>query len=656
MTQQAPAPVWAPGPDVADTQIVEFARLAGQIAGRDLSSYDELWRWSITELAQFWTLVWSYFGVRSATLHTEVLSSHELPGAQWFSGATLNYVEHALRGDASATALIEVDESGKQQASTLGALRTEVAGVAATLRKLGVQPGDRVIGYLPNSRVAVVAFLATASMGAVWSCCAQDYGASAATDRFAQLRPTVLIAADGYTFGGRTADRRDATAELVAGLPSLRAVVHVSHVGLGEPTSIGVPSLAWADAVATPGVLAIENVAFDHPLWVLFSSGTTGKPKGIVHGHGGVLLEHLKSLGLQLDLSSKDTVFWYTSTNWMMWNLTVSALLLGSAVVLYDGSPAHPGPERLWQVVQGAGVSVFGTSPGFLLASEKASLRPGEQHNLSALRGIGVTGSALHHSAYEWVRTAVSPDVQLSSTSGGTDVVCAFVGGAPTLPVVAGEISGIALGVAMDAYGPAGESLRNEVGELVVTEPMPSMPVYFWGDPDGTRYHQAYFETYPGVWRHGDWITITDRGSVVVHGRSDSTLNRNGVRLGSADIYEVVEAFPEVAEALVIGAEMPDGQYWMPLFLVMAEESQLDDDLVGRIKEALRRDASPRHVPQEFIEVDAIPHTRTGKKLEVPVKRVLQGADPETALSLGAVDDPTLIEQFVRFGAAHRQA
>ena len=600
--------------------------------------------------------MWSYFGVRSATLHTEVLSSHELPGAQWFSGATLNYVEHALRGDASATALIEVDESGKQQASTLGALRTEVAGVAATLRKLGVQPGDRVIGYLPNSRVAVVAFLATASMGAVWSCCAQDYGASAATDRFAQLRPTVLIAADGYTFGGRTADRRDATAELVAGLPSLRAVVHVSHVGLGEPTSIGVPSLAWADAVATPGVLAIENVAFDHPLWVLFSSGTTGKPKGIVHGHGGVLLEHLKSLGLQLDLSSKDTVFWYTSTNWMMWNLTVSALLLGSAVVLYDGSPAHPGPERLWQVVQGAGVSVFGTSPGFLLASEKASLRPGEQHNLSALRGIGVTGSALHHSAYEWVRTAVSPDVQLSSTSGGTDVVCAFVGGAPTLPVVAGEISGIALGVAMDAYGPAGESLRNEVGELVVTEPMPSMPVYFWGDPDGTRYHQAYFETYPGVWRHGDWITITDRGSVVVHGRSDSTLNRNGVRLGSADIYEVVEAFPEVAEALVIGAEMPDGQYWMPLFLVMAEESQLDDDLVGRIKEALRRDASPRHVPQEFIEVDAIPHTRTGKKLEVPVKRVLQGADPETALSLGAVDDPTLIEQFVRFGAAHRQA
>jgi len=654
MTQQAPEPIWSPGPDAAHTQIVDFARQGGEIAGRDLSSYDELWRWSTTELEQFWTLVWTYFGVRSATPYTEVLSGHELPGAQWFTGATLNYVEHALRGDASATALIEVDESGKQQTTTLGALRAEVAGVAATLRKLGAQSGDRVIGYLPNSRAAVVAFLATASMGAVWSCCAQDYGASAAADRFAQLRPTVLIAADGYTFGGKTADRRAATAELVAGLPTLRAVVHVSHVGLGEPTPIGVPTLAWADAVAAPGVLAIDNVAFDHPLWVLFSSGTTGKPKGIVHGHGGVLLEHLKALGLQLDLGSVDTVFWYTSTNWMMWNLTVSALLLGSAVVLYDGSPAHPGPDRLWQVVEGAGVSVFGTSPGFLLASEKAGLRPGEQHDLSALRGIGVTGSALHHSAYEWVRTAVSPDVQLSSTSGGTDVVCAFVGGAPTLPVVAGEISGIALGVALDAYGPAGESLREQVGELVVTEPMPSMPVYFWDDPDGARYHQAYFETYSGVWRHGDWITITERGSVVVHGRSDSTLNRNGVRLGSADIYEVVEAFPEVAEALVIGAEMPDGEYWMPLFLVMAEGAELDDELIGRIKEALRRDASPRHVPQEFIEVDAIPHTRTGKKLEVPVKRVLQGADPQTALSLGAVDDPTLIEQFVRFGVEHR--
>ncbi len=656
MSQQAPETVWTPGAEVTQTQIAEFARQASVIAGRDLSTYPELWHWSITELEQFWSLVWTFFDVHSATPYTEVLSSHAMPGVRWFRGATLNYVEHALRGEDAATALVEVDECGKYEETTLAVLRTEVAGMAAALRNVGVSSGDRVVGYLPNSRAAVVAFLASASMGAVWSCCAQDYGASAAADRFAQLEPTVLVAADGYVFGGKTADRRAATAELVAHLPTLRQVIHVSHVGLGDPTPVGVPSVTWSDAVSTPGELVIENVPFDHPLWALFSSGTTGKPKAIVHGHGGVLLEHLKSVGLHLDLRSKDTFFWYTSTNWMMWNLLVSGLLTSSTVVLYDGNPTHPGPDRLWQVVENTRASIFGTSPGFLLASEKAGLRPGEQHDLSRLRGIGSTGSTLHQSAYHWVRDAVSPRVQLNSTSGGTDMVCAFVGSAPTLPVVPGEISGPMLGVALDAYDPAGLPLREQVAELVITEPMPSMPLHFWNDPDGSRYHQAYFGTYPGVWRHGDWITFTDRESVVVHGRSDSTLNRNGVRLGSADIYEVVEAFPEVAEALVIGAEMADGEYWMPLFLVMAEGAALDDELIARIKDALRRDASPRHVPQEFIAVDAIPHTRTGKKLEVPIKRVLQGADPQTALSLGAVDDPTLIDQFADFGAAHRSA
>jgi len=655
VTAQAPQPIWTPGPEAADSRIMAFARQAGELAGRELSDYQQLWHWSTTELEQFWSLLWTYFDVRSATPYTQVLSGHEMPGARWFTGATLNYVEYALRGDSASTALVEVNESGAQQSTSLGQLRAEVAGVAAALRTLGVQRGDRVVGYLPNARTAVVALLATASMGAIWASCAQDYGPVAATDRFAQLHPTVLIAADGYVFGGKTADRREATAELVAGLPTLKAVIHVPHLGVGQPLAVGIPSISWDEAVRTPGVLAIENVPFDHPLWVLFSSGTTGKPKGIVHGHGGVLLEHLKSLGLHLDLDSEDTVFWYTSTNWMMWNLTISGLLLGATVVLYDGSPTHPGPDRLWQLAEDVGINVFGTSPGFLLASEKAGLRPGEQHDLSALRSIGVTGSTLHQSAYAWVHDAVSPLVQLNSTSGGTDVVCAFVGSAPILPVVPGEISAPMLGVALDAYGPDGQSLRNEVGELVITEPLPSMPVCFWDDPDGTRYRQAYFETYSGAWRHGDWITITDRGSVIVHGRSDSTLNRNGVRLGSADIYEVVETFPEVQEALVIGAEMPDGEYWMPLFLVLAEGTQLNDDLAYRIKEAIRRDASPRHVPQEFIQVAAIPHTRTGKKLEVPVKRVLQGADPETALSLGAVDDPALIEQFVRLGAERRR-
>ncbi|MEO9221743.1 MAG: acetoacetate--CoA ligase, partial [Mycobacteriaceae bacterium] len=496
MSQQAPETVWTPGADVTQTQIAEFARQASVIAGRDLSTYTELWRWSITELEQFWSLVWTFFDVTSDTPYAEVLSDRQLPGARWFGGATLNYAEHALRGDEGATALVEVDESGKFVQTTLAALRAEVAGMAAALRNVGVSSGDRVVGYLPNSRTAVVAFLACASMGAVWSCCAQDYGASAAADRFAQLEPMVLVSADGYVFAGKTADRRAATAELVAHLPSLRQVIHVSHVGLGEPTPISVPSLAWSDVVETPAELIIENVPADHPLWALFSSGTTGKPKAIVHGHGGVLLEHLKSLGLHLDLRAGETLFWYTSTNWMMWNLNVSGLLMGATVVLYDGSPTYPGPDRLWQVVEDTHASIFGTSPGFLLASEKAGLRPGEQHDLSGLRGIGSTGSTLHQSAYTWVHDVVSPRVQLNSTSGGTDMVCAFVGCAPNLPVVVGEISGPMLGVALAAYNPDGRSVRGEVGELVITEPMPSMPLRFWNDPDGRRYYEAYFDTY----------------------------------------------------------------------------------------------------------------------------------------------------------------
>ena len=653
MTQPASQPVWTPGPEAADSRIVAFAREASARAGRDLSAYADLQTWSSTELEAFWTLVWTTFDVRSTTPVGEVLTSRELPGARWFTGARLSYVEHALRGDPDARAVIEVDEAGREHVTTTSELRAEVASVAATLRGLGVVPGDRVVGYLPNTRVSVVAFLATASLGAVWSACGQDYGPSAAADRFGQLRPTVLVAADGYTYGGTTHDRRAATAELAAALPTLRAVLVADVVGAGEPLVSTAPVQDWAQVLAQPAELEILDVTFDHPLWVLFSSGTTGKPKGIVHGHGGILLAHLAALGLNLDLGERDTFFWYTSTNWMMWNLNVGGLLVGAAVVLYDGSPTHPRSSHLWREVAQLGVTVFGVSPGLLLAWEKEGLDP-EQLDLRALRTLGVTGSTLHGSAFPWVRDHVGPRVQVVPTSGGTDVACGFVGSAPTLPVVEGEIAAAALGVALDAYGPHGESLRDEVGELVVTAPMPSMPVGFWDDPDGSRYRAAYFETYPGVWRHGDWITLTSRGTVVVHGRSDSTLNRNGVRLGSADIYDVVERFPEVRESLVIGAEMPDGSYWMPLFLVLEDGVELDDDLRGRIVEALKRDASPRHVPQEMVAVLAIPHTRTGKKLEVPVKRVLQGADPATALSLGAVDDPALIDQFVRMGAEHR--
>lgn len=483
----------------------------------------------------------------------------------------------------------------------------------------------------------MVAFLATASLGAIWSACGQDYGAEGAAAKFAQLEPVVLVTADGYRFNGRAHDRRAETARLRELLPTVRRVVMASHLGTpGDPDTV-----SWAEAIATPAPLTFTRVEFSTPLWVLFSSGTTGVPKGIVHGHGGVLLEHLKLLGLHTDLRAGDRFLWYTTTNWMMWNLAVSGLLVGATVVLYDGSPMVPDARRLWELAAGLGVAVLGTSPGHLLASAKAGVEPA---GLDALRVVGSTGAPLPAACHAWSSAHLGPEVRLVSTTGGTDVVSGFAGSAPTTPIWAGEISAPLLGVALAAWDEDGKPVVGEVGELVVTRPMPSMPVGFWNDADGGRYRAAYFARYPGVWRHGDWMTVTERGSVVVSGRSDSTLNRNGVRLGSADVYAVVERLPEVREALVIGAELTGGGYWMPLFVALEPDAVLDHALEERIRSAIRTQASPRHVPDTIIEVPAIPHTRTGKKLEVPIKRLLQGATVEQALSREAVDDPALLD------------
>jgi acetoacetyl-CoA synthetase len=631
---------------------MDFMRWLAEHRGIKVADYTELWKWSVAELDTFWGAVWEYFEIQSATPYRHVLVDEGMPGARWFTGSSLNYVDHVLRNARPRTpAIIALDEDGAASELDWAQLLAQVGSVAATLRDLGVRRGDRVVGYLPNTPHAVIAFLAAASIGAVWSVCGQDYAPGAAADRFGQLGPTILVAADGYRFNGVVHDRRNAVRTLREALPTLRATLIVDHVGLpwpGDDTTV-----SWVEATSRAEEACCEPVPFDHPLWIVFSSGTTGRPKGIVHGHGGVLLEHLKTAALQFDLGRDDRLSWYTTTNWMMWNLVVSGLLTGAAVCTFDGSPLYPTPNFLWELAARHRITHFGTSPQYLLACAKMGVEPAD-YGLSALRVIGSTGSPLPAAAYPWVRDHVGAHIQLTSVTGGTDIVSGFAGGAPIVPVRAGEISAPHLGVALAAFDDDGRPVLDQAGELVVTRPMPSMPVSFWNDPDGSRYNDAYFSTYPGVWRHGDSITLSSYGSIVVHGRSDSTLNRNGVRLGSADIHAVVEKLPEVAEALMIGAEEPDGGYWMPLFVKTTEGVELDESLRERIRHTIRTQLSPRHVPDDVIAVPGIPHTRTGKKLEIPVKRLLQGLSVDRAVDPGVVDVPELIRFYVDLGRRRR--
>ncbi|HTH87482.1 acetoacetate--CoA ligase [Mycobacterium sp.] len=623
------APQWQPTErDIADARVTDFARFVQQRTGAPIADYRALWQWSVDDPAAFWGALWEYFDLGDPP--DSVLESAEMPGARWFPGVRLNYVDQIVRNARTdRPAILHVSEGDEVTELSWHQLLARTAAFAQTLRSHGVTAGDRVVGYLPNIPEAVVAFLASASIGAIWSACGQDYSAKAALDRLGQLEPVVLVTADGYRYGGKTHDKRDDVAALQAGLPTLRATVLAS-----ELTAEG------ADQLET------VPVDFDHPLWILFSSGTTGLPKGIMHGHGGVVLEHLKAIALQADIGADDTFFWYTSPSWMMWNFQVAGLLVGATIVCYDGSPNHPKPDALWDIAGRIGATVLGTSPGYVLGCAKAGAVPRTEHDLSALRTVGITGSSLPPSSSLWLRDNVGERVQVASISGGTDVVSAFIGGVRTVPVWPGELSAPYLGVAMDAWDESGKPVRGEVGELVITKPMPSMPVSFWNDADGSRYRSAYFEMFPRVWRHGDWITITGHDSIIVHGRSDSTLNRHGIRMGSADIYQAVERLPEVAEALVIGAEQSDGGYWMPLFVVLADDAELTDELRERIKRTIRDEVSPRHVPDEIIVAPGVPHTRTGKKLEVPIKKLFQGADPARIVEKSAVDDPALLDWY----------
>ncbi|WP_079032002.1 acetoacetate--CoA ligase [Streptomyces specialis] len=661
-SEEQPTLLWTPDPaDAAACRLTAFQEFAarrhgapGSTGPRPEAAYARLHRWSVDHLDDFWRAVTDWFGVRFATPPTAVLADASMPGARWFPGATLNYAEHALRhGEdphhADAPAILHVDETGPEpRVITWSELRGQVGALAAELRRLGVGPGDRVAAYLPNVPQAAVALLATSAVGAIWTSCSPDFGARGVLDRFQQIEPAVLFAVDGCRFGGKERDRTGVVADLRANLPSVRHTVHIPLLGTPAPDG----ALEWGTLTASPAEPVFERVPFDHPLWVLYSSGTTGLPKAIVHSHGGITVEHLKQAGLHLDLGPGDRFFWYTSTGWMMWNFLLAGLLVGASVVTYDGGPAHPEPDAQWRVAAGTGTTVFGTSAAYVMACRKAGVRPGRDLDLRRLRTIGVTGSPLPPDGFRWIHDEIGARVRLASMSGGTDLCSAFVGGAPTLPVHLGEIPGPSLGAAVEAWDPFGEPLVDEVGELVVTKPIPSMPTGFWNDPDGHRHHDSYFAMFPGVWRHGDWITLTSRGTVVIHGRSDSTLNRNGVRMGSSDIYEVVERLPQITESLVIGLEEPDGGYWMPLFVVLADGAALDDDLRAAIASALRGELSPRHVPDEIIAVPSLPHTLTGKRIEVPVKRILSGIPLERAVNPGSVDDPAALRAFERYRRA----
>ena len=641
-----PELLWTPSPERLErATLTRYQGWLEETRGLRFNSYADLWRWSVDDLEGFWSTICEFFDVRFEVPARRVLGRREMPGAEWFPGARVSFAEHVFRGkrdpDVAIRHASELHDPGEW---TWGELRRETARIAAGLRALGVTSGDRVVAYMPNIPETVAAFLACASIGAIWSSAAPEFGTRSVIDRFAQVEPKVLLAIDGYRYGGKDFDRRGIVHDIAAEIPSLERVATLGYLdGSG-----------WEDGFLQDGELSFAALPFDHPLWVLYSSGTTGLPKPIVHGQGGILIEHLKELNLQLDAQPGDRVFWFTTTGWMMWNFLVGVLLTEASVVLFDGNPGYPDMHVLWDLAERTRMTCFGTSAAFIAGCMKQGVEPARGRDLSALQSVGSTGSPLSPEGFRWVYDQLGGETWLFSTSGGTDVCTAFVGGVPTLPVYLGELQGRALGAAVESWDTEGIPHVNEVGELVITEPMPSMPIGFWADDDGSRYRESYFDTYPGVWRHGDWIVITDRGTAVIHGRSDSTINRGGVRMGTSEIYRAVLAGPEVLEALVVDVPGRAGsdQGWMPLFVVLRDGEELTDQLIAQIKRRIREDCSPRHVPDEIRRIAQVPRTLSGKVLEIPVKRILMGTPPDQAASRESLANPEALDYFVELSEA----
>ncbi|MGA8804844.1 MAG: acetoacetate--CoA ligase [Solirubrobacterales bacterium] len=669
--------LWAPTPEMVErSQLTRYIRWLAENRDLHFEDYHALWRWSVTEIEEFWGTLWEYFGVIASrdpqgapgseaeeARFEEVLAERVMPGARWFEGARLNYAEHIFRGKAEdEVALSYASELRPLTELRWGELREQVGAVREGLRALGVAPGDRVVAYLPNGPEALVAFLATASLGAIWSSCSPDFGPGSIVDRFAQIEPKVMFTVDGYRYGGKDFDRLEVVADVAAQIRSLERIVVVPYLSaspelsdLADHPKVAEP-MTWGQLaeLGQGAELTFERVPFDHPLWVLYSSGTTGLPKAIVHGHGGILMEQLKKGFLHLDAQTGDRFFWFSTTGWMMWNFLVGVLLTPASIILYDGNPGYPDMGVLWDLAERTGMTCFGTSAAYIAACMKDGVEPGNGRDLSRLRSVGSTGSPLSPEGFDWVYEHVGEDTWLFSTSGGTDVCTAFVGGVPILPVYKGELQGRALGAKVEAFDEDGKSVIDQVGELVITEPMPSMPVFFWGDDDGTRYRSSYFEMYPGIWRHGDWIEITSRGTAIIYGRSDSTINRGGVRMGTSEIYRAVAHVPEVVDSLVVDVPRPGTEGWMPLFVVLQEGAKLDDDLESEIRRRIREQCSPRHVPNEIFQIAEVPRTLSGKVLEVPVKRILMGEPAEKAASRDSLANPAALDYFTEFAAGQQ--